>query len=115
MRRINGRELLMPGTFVSIRSKTAIREKFRKLELHKRRKPFEELARELNPLIAGLISYFHRFWEGGMRDVWNQLSHRLLKWVKWEKGLYKYASLRWLRSCYKANPDQFTHCRLVQP
>jgi hypothetical protein len=36
-----------------------------------------------------------------MRDVWNQLNHRLLKW---EKGLYKYASLRWLRSCYKANP-----------
>jgi group II intron reverse transcriptase/maturase len=115
MRRINGREVLMPGTFVSIRSKTAIREKFRKQELHKRRKPNEELARELNPLIAGLINYFHRFWEGGMREVWNQLNHRLLKWVKWEKGLYKYASLRWLRSCYKANPGLFAHWRLVQP
>ena len=56
------------------------------MKIHKRRKPIAELARELNPLIKGLIGYYHKFWEGGMRDVWNQLNHRLLKWVKWEKA-----------------------------
>ena len=114
-REINGRWILMPGTFVSSASKTSIRRKFRELEIHKRRKPIEELARELNPVIEGLIQYFHKFWNGGMRPVWNQLNHRLLKWVKWEKGLYKYASLRWLRQRYNENPALFAHWRLVQP
>jgi len=39
----------------------------------------------------------------------------LLKWVKWEKGLYKYASLRWLRARYQENPGLFDHWKLVQP
>lgn len=115
IREINGRRILMPGTFVSISSKTAIRKKFRDLEIHKRRKSVEELARELNPLIEGIIGYFQKFWDGGMRQVWNQLNHRLLKWVKWEKGLYKYASLHWLRWQYKQNPGLFAHWRLVKP
>ena len=115
MREIKGRWLLMPGTFVSSASKTSIRRKFRDLEIHKRRKPIEALARELNPVIEGVIGYFHHFWNAGMRPVWNQLNHRLLKWVKWEKGLYKYASLRWLRVRYKENPGLFAHWRLVQP
>lgn len=115
MREINGRWILMPGTFVSSASKTAIRRKFKELDIHKRRKPIEELARELNPVIEGIIQYFHKFWNAGMRPVWNQLNHRLLKWVKWEKGLFKYASLHWLRRQYRHNPNLFAHWRLVQP
>jgi hypothetical protein len=48
----------------------------------------------------GIIGYFHHFWNAGMRAVWNQLNHRLLKWVKWEKGLFKYDALRRLRGRY---------------
>ena len=115
MREISGRRILMPGTFVSSASKTSIRRKFRELEIHKRRKPIAHLARELNPLIEGIIQYYHKFWNAGMRPVWNQLNHRLLKWVKWEKGLFKYASLRWLRARYNEQPTLFAHWRLVQP
>ena len=115
LRKIKERMILFPGTFVSIRSKTAIRNKFKEWEIHKRRKPLEELAQDLNPMIRGLIGYFHKFWNGGMRPVWNQLNHRLLKWVKWEKGLYKYASLRWLKRKYAENPTLFAHWKLVQP
>lgn len=115
LREVNGRLLLLPGTFASQKSKKAIREKFRELEIHKRRMPINELARKLNPIIRGLINYFHKFWHAGMRDVWNGLNHRLLKWVKWEKGLYKYASLRWLKQQYKKDPGLFAHWKLVQP
>jgi len=115
MREIEGRRILLPRTFVSIASNLAIREKFRAMELHKRRKPIEELARGLNPLIEGTIKYFHKFWEAGKRDVRNQLNHRLLKWDKWEKGMYKYASWRWLHKRYRDNPALFAHRRLVQP
>jgi RNA-directed DNA polymerase len=114
-REVNGRWLLLPGTFVSQKSKKAIREKFRELEIHKRRIPIEELAQKLNPIIRGLINYYHKFWQAGMRDVWNGLNHRLLKWVKWEKGLYKYASVKWLKQRYRENPGLFVHWKLVQP
>jgi RNA-directed DNA polymerase len=89
--------------------------KFREMEIHKRRKPIEALARELNPVIEGIIQYYHKFRFIKMREVWNQLNHRLLKWVKWEKGLYKYSSLRWLRNQYANNPGLFAHWRLVKP
>jgi hypothetical protein len=106
---------LMPGTFVSSTINTSIKRKFSELEIHKRRRPIEDFARELNPVIGGIIQYFHKFWNAGMRPVWNQLNHRLLKWVKWEKWLYKYASLQCLRARYKEQPTLFGHWRLVQP
>ena len=115
MREIEGHRILIPGTFVSISSNLSIWEKFRSTEIHKRRKPIEELARELNPLIEGTIKYFHKFWEAGMKDVWNQLNQQLLKCLKWEKGMNKYASVPWLLKRYRDNPALFAHWRLVQP
>ena len=66
-------------------------------------------------LIQGLINHYHKLWQAGMRDVWNGLNHRLLKWVKWEKGSYKYASLKWLKQQYKEDPGLFAHWKLVHP
>jgi len=48
------------------------------------------------------------------KEVWNQLNHRLRKWVKWEKGLYKWAAVRWLKQQYKSTPNLFDHWKLVQ-
>src|SRR5690606_14630392 len=109
------RGMLLPGTFVSIKSKTAILEKFRELAIHKWRKPIQEIARRLNPVAIGLLNYYHKLRGESMREVWNQLNHRLLKWVKWEKGLYKMAAVRWLKRQYKASPGLFAPWKLVQP
>ena len=87
---------------------------FSELEIHKRRVSIEDLAKMLNPVITGLVNYFHTFWHAGMRDVWNGLNHRLLKWVKWEKGLYKYAAVRWLQRQYKERPNLFAHWKPAQ-
>jgi group II intron reverse transcriptase/maturase len=105
----------LPGTFVSIKSRKSILSKFGSWSIHKRRKPVEQIAKELNPMIRGIINYFHKFENGSMRYVWNQLNARLLKWVKWEKGLYKYAAIRWLKTKYKEQPNLFAHWRLVYP
>ena len=48
-------------------------------------------------------------------NVWNQLNQRLLKWVKWEKGLCKMAAVAWLKLRYKDNPGLFHHWKLVHP
>ncbi|MDQ3534168.1 MAG: reverse transcriptase domain-containing protein [Bacteroidota bacterium] len=115
MREVKGGRRFLPGIFVSNSSKKAMREKFRELDIHKCRMPLRELAQKLNPIIRGLINYYHKFWQAGMRPVWNGLNHRMLKWVKWEKGLYKYASVRWLKRQYKETPGLFEHWKLVQP
>jgi group II intron reverse transcriptase/maturase len=113
--KMNGRMLLVPSLFISSKSERSVLEKFRKLEIHKRRKPIEELARELKPVIQGIINYYGKFSVGHMRYIWNQLNARLLKWVKWEKGLYKMASLRWLQKKYRERPALFPHWKLVHP
>jgi RNA-directed DNA polymerase len=113
--RIKGKHLLMPATFISAKSKKRVLEKFKSMTIHKRRKPLKEVAFILTPVIRGIINYYHKFWDGHMYQVWYQLNQRLLKWVKWEKGLYKYAAIKWLRQKYKTTPNLFPHWRFVHP
>jgi group II intron reverse transcriptase/maturase len=113
--KINGRMLLVPSIFISAKSKSSVLEKFRDLQIHKRRKPIEEIAKELRPIIQGVINYYCKFSIGHTRNIWNQLNARLLKWVKWEKGLYKMASIRWLQKKYKELPSLFPHWKWVHP
>jgi hypothetical protein len=90
-------------------------QKFKRLNIYIRRKTLEEIAKEIHSILRGIISYYHKFWEGDMRIVWNQLNTRLLKWIKWEKGLYKKASVRYLKAKYKEQPNLFAHWLLVYP
>lgn len=110
-----GKLVPIPCICVSQKSKTSIIEKFKLMKLHKRRKSLEEIAKEINPTLRGIINYYHKFWKGDMRWVWNQLNTRLLKWVKWEKGLYKKASVRYLSTKYREAPNLFSHWLLVRP
>jgi len=113
--KVNWRLMLMPSMFMSRKSKSSVLEKFKELNLHKRRKPIEVIAKELRPIIQGIMNYYCKFSSNHTREIWNQLNARLLKWVKWEKGLYKMASLRWLQKKYKESPLLFPHWKLVNP
>lgn len=110
-----GKVKSIPCICVSQKAKTSIMEKFKEMNLHKRRKPLEQIAKEINPVIRGIINYYHHFWKDDMRIVWNQLNVRLLKWVKWEKDLYKMASVKYLKTKYKEKPNLFEHWLLVYP
>lgn len=105
----------IPSIFVSKQSKKSILEKFKAMQIHKKRKTLEEVAKDLNPVIRGIINYYHKFRKSDIRAVWRQLNARLLKWVKWEKGLYKKASIRYLKTKYKEKPNLFLHWLLVCP
>ena len=111
----DGKVSLIPNTFVSTKSRTGILQKIKSMEIHKRRKPIEEIAREINPVIRGIINYYHKFWDGHMHYIWNQLNSRLQKWVKWEKGLYKTDCVKWLKQKYNVNPRLFIHWQWVNP
>jgi group II intron reverse transcriptase/maturase len=105
----------MPGIYVSNKSKQKILAKLRDMELHKWRKPLEEIARAINPVIRGIMAYYQKFYSGALRSIWWQLNKRLLKWAKWEKGLYKRAAIKWLQAKHKEHPTLFVHWPLAYP
>jgi RNA-directed DNA polymerase len=106
---------LMVSNFMSTKSKTRVLEKFKSFHIHKWRKSIEEIALKLKPVIQGVINYYCKFWTGHTHWVWYQLNQRLLKWVRWEKGLYEKAAIKWLKQKYKATPRLFPHWQLVHP
>jgi len=113
--KIKGKGMLLPGILISKKSEIRIMAKFKSMQLHKKRGKIERLARELRPIIRGIINYYGKFSTGHLRTVFHQLNVRLLKWVKWEKGLYKMKSIYWLRSKFKELPNLFPHWVLVKP
>lgn len=110
-----GRIIALPGIFVSWKSKTSILQKFREMNIHKRRTSLEHIAKAINPVISGIINYYHKFQRNDMRQVWNSLNARLLKWVKWERDLSKKKARCYLQAKYKQNPTLFAHWLLVHP
>jgi hypothetical protein len=110
-----GKIKAIPSIFVSQKSKTGIMQKFREMNIHKWRTSLERIAQRINPVIRGIIQYYHKFQRNDMRWIWNQLNARLLKWVKWEKDLGKKKALCYLRTRNKENPILFAHWRLAHP
>ena len=106
---------LLPRSRISIRSVSSVLEKLRVLRIHRWRKNIEEISRELNPVIRGVMNYYGKFWTYHTHRLWNQLNKRLLKWVKWEKGLSKKAAVQWLKQKYAERPNLFAHWKLVYP
>jgi len=107
--------IALPGIFVSQKSKNSIMQKFREMNIHKWRGKLEHIAKSINPVIRGIINYYHKFQRNDMRRIWHQLNVRLLKWVKWEKDFGKKRAIGYLRARYKENPALFEHWRLVHP
>lgn len=113
--KLKTKNMVTPVTVISNKSVSSVLEKIKSMKIHKRRTSIEELAKELKPVIQGIINYYCKFWYGHTHYIWYQLNKRLKKWVKWEKGLYKKASIRWLKEKYKEQPNLFPHWKLVRP
>lgn len=106
---------LMVSSFMSTKSKARVLEKFKGFHIHKWRKPIEEIALKLKPVIQGVMNYYCKFWTEHTHYVWYRLNARLVKWVRWEKGLHAKAAIKWLKQKYKATPHLFPHWQLVHP
>jgi group II intron reverse transcriptase/maturase len=104
---------ILPRSIISKKSVSSVLDKFK--GIHKRRVSIEELARELNPVIRGVMNYYCKFWTYHTHEMWAQLNEKLKKWVKWEKRLYKMASVRWLQQKYVNHSNLFAHWKLVRP
>ena len=110
-----GRMKAVPGIFVSRKSRNSIMQKLRDVNIHKRRTTLQSIAKAINPVISGIINYYHEFRRNDMWQVWSQLNARLLKWVKWEKDYGKKKAIGYLKAMFKEKPALFAHWRLVHP
>lgn len=106
---------VIPMAIMSRESRSSEFEKLRKMKIHKRRKPIEQLADDLRPFLQGIINYYCKISSVYTRTFWYQVNQRLLKWVKWEKGLGLTKAIQWLRAVWKRNPNLFPHWKLVHP
>ncbi len=106
---------LMVMTYMSKRSMSAVLDKFRTMQIHKKRKSIVEVAKELNPITRGIINYYCKSWVSHTNFVWYQLNLRLWKWVKWEKGLYARKAARYLKTLFKEKPNLFYHWKIEHP
>ena len=106
---------LMPKVSMSRKSVSRILEKFKCMQIHKWRKPIEELSSRLSPVIRGVMNYYRIGSAKASVYLWNQLNLRLLKWVSWEKRLPMEAARSWLRKKFRKKPALFPHWKLVYP
>jgi len=106
---------LMTTSVISRKSLSRILREFRSMKIHKIRGNLHVVSQRLSPVIRGLINYYCKFWSGHTYYLWYHLNGRLLKWVKWEKGLSQRAARRWLRQKYKESPNFFPHWQLAHP
>jgi len=106
---------IIPMAIMSRESRSAVFEKLRKMKIHKRRKPIEQLADDLRPVLQGVMNYYCKISHVYTRNFWYEVNQRLLKWVKWEKGLGLRKAIQWLRNVWKRSPNLFPHWKWVHP
>jgi RNA-directed DNA polymerase len=106
---------IIPMAIMSRESQSRVLKKLSKMQLHKRRKPIEQLADDLRAMLQGVINYYCKVNAVYTWSFWYAVNQKLLKWVKWEKGLSITKAVQWLRCVWKRNPKLFPHWSLAHP
>ena len=106
---------LMVSHYISTKSVSAVLDKFNRMRIHRWRKPLEEVAAELRPVIQGVINYYCKFWSSHTHYLWYKLNTQLLKWAKWEKGMPMRYAAKWFKKKYEERPNLFPHWKLARP
>ncbi len=75
------------------------------MNLNKRKKSLEQIAKEINLVIRGKINYYYPYCKDEMRNFWKLFNARQLKWVKWERRMNKHTIMRYLKTKYKVHPN----------
>jgi len=106
---------LMIAPIMSMKSRSSVLEKLGELKIHKMRCKIQDIADKLNPILDGEINYYCKFMAKKTNHLWYMVNQMLIKWVKWQKGLSKKESIKWLKTKWKEAPKLFVHWKLVHP
>lgn len=92
-------------------------DRLRKMQIHRRTDlTLDELARWLNPIIAGWINYYGRFYRSEMVYLLQRVNTYLRRWAaKKYRRLRTFKRFkRWWTGLQKRAPGLFTHWRIVR-
>lgn len=98
---------------ISKKSSNDIKDKIRKWEMRRwTSNTIEGIAKEINIIVKGWINYYGKFYKSEMRNIFQVLNRRLMKWA-----MGKYKRLRrnwnkaekWLKSISQRNKLLFAH------
>ena len=97
-----------------------IRRQIRRWRIHRRSDlDLESLAREINPVLTGWITYYGRFYKSGMYPSLQRINEYLVRWaMRKYKRLHRQPTKawRWLEGVAAREPTLFAHWRLgVRP
>jgi RNA-directed DNA polymerase len=98
----------------------AMRKEIRRWRLHRRSDlDLKDLAREINPVVQGWITYYGRFYKSGMYPSLQRINEYLVRWaMRKYKRLHRQPTKawRWLEGVAGREPALFAHWRLgVRP
>jgi RNA-directed DNA polymerase len=74
-----------------------------------------ELAKTINPIIQGWITYYGKFRKSAMSAIYSYINEKLLNWARRKfKSLQrrKWRASQWLRELYRQCPTLFAHWRV---
>ena len=111
--RVGFKVMIVPR--MSNQSMKIVTKRIRVMRLHRWRKTIDTIAIELRPMLRGVINYYCKYSRWETYKLWRGINARLLKWVKWDKRLYKKDAVKWLRMKWKEKPELFPHWILVHP
>ena len=103
-------------------SRTAVKEmqrQVRRWRLHRRTdRTLEELARAINPIVRGWITYYARYCRSALYPFLNRLNRLLVRWAQRRHKrlrLCQRRAMRWLGRISRQAPRLFAHWQLVPP
>ncbi len=101
---------------VSDDAKKAIGREIRSWRINRRSDlALKDLARIINPIVHGWISYYGRFYKSMLYPLLRRLNAHLARWAarKYKRLHHHFArAVRWLRSVARRDPTLFAHWRL---
>lgn len=103
-------------------SQAAVKEmqrQVRRWRLHRRTdRRLEELARVINPVVNGWITYYARYCRSALYPFLNHLNRLLVRWAQWRYqrlNRCQRRAIRWLVRIARQNRSLFAHWKLLPP
>jgi RNA-directed DNA polymerase len=89
----------------------------RAMRMHRRTDlTLDDLARWLNPIVAGWINYYGRFYRSAIYPLLRRLNAYLRRWAgrKYRRLRTEKRYQKWLTGLLERQPGLFTHWRVVR-
>lgn len=107
--------LLLTKPVMSQKSQGSVMDKIRSMNLYKRKIKIQQLAREINERTTGWINYYCAFSKWSTQKLWEHLYRILIKWVMCNRNWGFNRALKWVKACFKSQPQLFRHWEIARP